>query len=112
MLAIEIVGGFLGIDTDEGLYAYFRRHYAAGWFPALSKVHRTTFARQAANLWAVKEMLWKHLLDRIRFDPELSLSTVPRCRYAASRGPTAAVLWPKNRPSGSTRWPKADLLRA
>ena len=87
VLTMEIVGEFLGIDTDEGLYAYFRRHYAAGWFPALSKVHRTTFARQAANLWAAKEVLWKHLLGRIRFDPEVSLidsSPVPVCRFATA----------------------------
>jgi hypothetical protein len=84
VLTMEIVGEFLGIDTDEGLYAYLRRHYAAGWFPALSKVHRTTFTRQAANLWAVKEKLWKHLLGQIRFDPEVSLidsSPVPTGRF-------------------------------
>lgn len=81
---IEIVGEFLGIDTDEGLYEHFRRHYGE-WFPALKGVHRTTFTRQAANPWAVKEMLWKHLLGRIPFDPELSLidsSPVPVCRSA------------------------------
>jgi hypothetical protein len=42
-----------GIDTDKGLYEHFRRHYR-DWFPALGRVHRTTFVRQAANLWAVK----------------------------------------------------------
>ncbi len=84
VLTIEIVGEFLGIDTDEGLYEHFRRHYGE-WFPALRGVHRTTFLRQAANLWAVKEMLWKHLLGRIRFDPEVSLidsSPVPVCHFA------------------------------
>ncbi len=83
VLTIEIVGEFLGIDTDEGLYEHFRRHYGE-WFPALCQVHRTTFLRQAANLWAVKKMLWKHLLSRIRFDPEVSLidsSPVPVCRF-------------------------------
>jgi Transposase DDE domain len=85
VLSMEIVGEFLGIDTDEGLYEYFRRHYAAGWFPALLKVHRTTFTRQAANLWAAKEKLWKHLLGQIHFDPEVSLidsSPVPVCHFA------------------------------
>lgn len=84
VLTIEIVGEFLGIDTDEGLYEHFRCHYAE-WFPALKGVHRTTFLRQAANLWAVKKMFWKHLLSRIRFDPEVSLidsSPVPVCRFA------------------------------
>ena len=26
-LTIEVVGKFLGIDTDKDLHAYFRRHY-------------------------------------------------------------------------------------
>ena len=50
VLTIEVVGEFLGIDTDQGLYTYFRRNYPE-WFPALNTVHRTTFCRQAANLW-------------------------------------------------------------
>jgi hypothetical protein len=49
VLTIECVGEFFGIDTDKGLYQYFRRHYR-DWFPALARVHRTTFVRQAANL--------------------------------------------------------------
>src|SRR5215217_8292701 len=52
VLTIEIVGEFLGIDTDKPLYRHFRRHYAKQ-FSAPGKVHRTTFARQAANLWKV-----------------------------------------------------------
>ena len=59
-----MVGEFLGIDTEEDLYTYFRRHYGQ-WFPALRRVHRTTFTRQMANLWVLKKRLWRHLLDRI-----------------------------------------------
>jgi Transposase DDE domain len=62
VITMEIVGEFLGIDTDKGLYTFFRRHYPQ-WFPTLREVHRTTFARQAANLWKVKEKLWQHLLE-------------------------------------------------
>src|SRR5215213_4965772 len=84
VLTIEVVGEFLGIDTDKGIYCYFRRHYGE-WFPALKGVHRTTFCRQAANLWVVKEMLWKHLLGRMCFDSEVSLIDsfpVPTCHFA------------------------------
>ncbi len=38
-----------------------------------------------ANLWAMKEKLWRELLDRIGFDPEVSLIDsfpVPVCRFA------------------------------
>ncbi len=84
VLTMELVGEFLGIDTEKGLYEHFRRYYAE-WFPTLAEVHRTTFCRQAANLWAVKDMLRKHLLGRIDFDPEVSLIDsfpVPVCRFA------------------------------
>jgi hypothetical protein len=56
VLTIEVVGEFLGIDEDTELFAYFRRHYAH-FFPNLLGVHRTTFTRQAANLWKIKERL-------------------------------------------------------
>jgi len=84
VLTIEVVGAFLGINTDKGLFLYFRRHYG-GWFPALRKVHRTTFVRQAANLWMVKARLWQHLLGDIDYDPAVSLVDsfpVPACRFA------------------------------
>ena len=50
VLTIEAVGEFLGLDTDRALHAYFRRHFGH-LFPGLRAVHRTTFLRQAANLW-------------------------------------------------------------
>ena len=36
VLTIETVGEFLSIDTDRGLYAYFRRHFSCTyWSPRL-----------------------------------------------------------------------------
>jgi hypothetical protein len=88
VLTMEAVGEYLGHDTDRAIYGYFCRHHAA-LFPRLPTVHRTTFARQAANLWAVKERLWRLLLDRVPHDPALSLVDsvpAPVCRFArASR---------------------------
>jgi hypothetical protein len=84
VLTIECVGEFLGIDTDSGLYHYFRRHWG-DWFPGLRRVHRTSFVRQAANLWAVKDRLRQHLLTQIEFDSQVSLVdsvAVPICRFA------------------------------
>jgi hypothetical protein len=84
VLTIECVGEFLGIGTDSGLYQYFRRHWA-DWFPGLRRVHRTSFVRQAANLWAVKHRLRQHLLTQVDFDPQTSLVdsvAVPICRFA------------------------------
>jgi hypothetical protein len=84
VLTVEIVGEFLGLDTDQGLHAYFRRHFGH-LFPRLREVHRTTFLRQAANLWAVKLALWRHLAAATRRDPALALIDslpVPACRFA------------------------------
>ena len=83
VLTMEVVGEFLGLDQDVAIYQYFRRHHP-GWFPALPRVHRTTFTRQAANLWVVKERVWGALLDRVPHDPSLSCVDsvpVPVCRF-------------------------------
>ncbi len=84
VLTIEIVGEFLGIDTDKGIHRFFCRHYGE-WFPALGEVHRTTFARQAANLWKVKEHLWQELLVLAPHDPAFALADslpLPACLFA------------------------------
>ena len=84
VLTIEIVGEFLGLDTDEAIFRYFRRHYAE-WFPTLGEVHRTTFARQAANLWKVKDNLWQELLALTPHDPTFAVCDsmpLPACLFA------------------------------
>jgi Transposase DDE domain len=84
VLTIEIVGEFLGLDEDTELFAYFRRHYAH-FFPNLRRVHRTTFTRQAANLWKAKEHLWQELLADTPHDPTLALADsfpLPACLFA------------------------------
>lgn len=83
VLTIEIVGEFLGIDTDAGLYRFFRRHFS-GWFPGLKKIHRTTFTRQAANLWAVKRQLWQQVVAVVPHDRLISVIDsfpLPVCRF-------------------------------
>jgi hypothetical protein len=84
VLTIEVVGEFLGLDEDTELFAYFRRHYAH-FFPNLRCVHRTTFARQAANLWKAKERLWQELLAETPHDPTFALCDslpLPACLFA------------------------------
>lgn len=70
---------------NKELFDSFQRHYTH-FFPALSGLHRTTFVRQAANLWAIKERLFCWLRDEvIRYDPLLSrVDSVPLavCRFA------------------------------
>ena len=84
VLTIEVVGEFLGMDTDEAIFRYFREHYGE-WFPALCEVHRTTFARQSANLWRVKEDIWQELLSYTPHDPAFALCDsmpLPACLFA------------------------------
>ena len=84
VLTIEIVGEFLGLDTDKGIFRYFREHYGE-WFPVLGKIHRTTFCRQAANLWKVKERLWKEILSLTPHKPGFALvdsMPLPACLFA------------------------------
>jgi hypothetical protein len=84
VLTIEVVGEFLGLDEDTELLAYFRRHYAH-FFPNLLRVHRTTFTRQAANLWKVKERLWQELSADTPYDPAFAICDsmpLPACLFA------------------------------
>jgi hypothetical protein len=87
VLTLELVGEFLGLDQEKALFAYFRRHYPH-FFPALGRVHRTTFTRQAANLWQLKARLWQQLLCGLELDRQLSLVDsfpLPVCRFARAR---------------------------
>jgi hypothetical protein len=84
VLTMEMVGEYLSLDQDKAIFTYFRRHFGH-FFPALRHVHRTTFARQAANLWRVKERLWQQLLHELEIDLAVSLVDsfpVPVCRFA------------------------------
>lgn len=58
VITIEVCGEYLGFDKDEDIFDYFLVHYGA-WFPHLKE--RTTFVRQAANLWQVKAKIQQRL---------------------------------------------------
>lgn len=103
VVTIEVVGELWGIADDEALLAHFRRYHAAE-FPALARVHRTTFARQAANLCWLKCRARRALAERLEGATRSGWSTAPRCRPAGSRGPATAAGSP-GRPAGATtRW--------
>lgn len=70
VITMEIVGEFLGIDTDKGIWSFFRRHHLKE-FPALAQTDRTRFARQAADLWRVKQLLQERLLALLPTDQTL-----------------------------------------
>jgi hypothetical protein len=83
VLTLELVGEYLGFDTDTQLFWYFRQHHADA-FPALALVHRTSFARQAANLWQAKHVLQQRLAERLAgpaADWLVDSLPVPVCRF-------------------------------
>jgi hypothetical protein len=82
-LTLEVVGAFLKLSEDQQIYAYFRRHYGH-FFPALLQIHRTTFVRQAANLWKLKERVWQALLEQEAQPSYVIVDSLPLpvCRFA------------------------------
>ena len=89
VLTMEIVAEYQGMDADQAIWQYFRRHWLA-WFPGLGS--RSAFVRQAANLWQYKALLQQrlaaklgavadevHLVDGIPI-ALCGFSRAPRCR--------------------------------
>lgn len=84
VLTMEVVGAYLGLTQDEALFRYFQQHWGH-CFPGVCRIHRTTFVRHAANLWAIKEHLWQLLLTLLPHDPQLAIVDslpVPVCQFA------------------------------
>mgnify|MGYP001157797348 CR=1 FL=1 len=88
-ITIEMVGDYLGMETDKQIYRYVRKHYLE-WFPTLPD--RSTLVRQWQNLWRVKYELWQVIVrERGAWrDPIQLIDTLPvpvcHVRRAASRG--------------------------
>ena len=62
VLTMETGGEFLGSDAEQQMWHYFRRHWLP-WFPTLGS--RSSFVRQAANLWCLKQLLQEKLADSL-----------------------------------------------
>jgi len=60
VITLEIVGESLGFDQDKKIHSYFKNHWLH-YFPGLG--HRTTFLRQATNLWRFKQKIRDELVE-------------------------------------------------
>ncbi len=93
VITIEVVGEYLGMDADKEIWKYCHRHWLA-LFPTLGS--RSSFVRQAANLWEYKSLIQQrlaqqlgafadnvHLIDGIPI-PLCGFSRAPRCRLFAT----------------------------
>ena len=82
VIAMEIVGESKGFDKDKFIHSYFKDH----WLPLFPKLGtRTTFLRQAANLWAVKQEIRKGIVKKLLpFGSEISIIDgfpIPVCGF-------------------------------
>lgn len=89
VMTMEIVGEYRGMDADTDIWEYFRDHWRC-LFPNLRS--RSSFVRQAANLWQYKQRLQQclaaklgafeddvHLVDGIPI-PLCCITYAGRCR--------------------------------
>jgi len=83
VITMEIVGEFKGLKEDKSIYHYFKEHWR-DLFPRLPD--RSNFVRQSANLWKVKEALWKHLQsDQCRWLQILDSMPLEVCKFARAK---------------------------
>jgi hypothetical protein len=84
VIPIELVGERWTLDTDRDLFRFVRRYHRRE-FPALGRVSRTTFARPAANVWRLKQLLQHRLAARLAAgDPVWLVDSLPidACQFA------------------------------
>lgn len=85
VIAMEIIGEYFGYDTDRQIWKYFKTHWNP-WFPGLGS--RSQFAKQASNLWSVKQMIQEKLAYNIGgFSDDLHMVDgfpMSVCHYARS----------------------------
>ena len=62
VMTMEIVGEFLGFDSDKSIWEYFKTHWLH-FFPRIPD--RSNFARQAAHLHVVKRILQEKLASTL-----------------------------------------------
>lgn len=82
VITLEIIGEYLGLDKENQLFSYFRRHHQE-LFPQLKQIHRTTLTRQMANLWKIKEQLWQAVLPAEKDSLTCAVDSFPVsvCRF-------------------------------
>ena len=62
IITMELVGEFLGQDTDKGIWQYFKNHWSH-YFPGLGS--RSNFAKHASNLWNIKQKIQEKIIEEV-----------------------------------------------
>ena len=86
VMTIELCGEFFKLGGDQEIFDHFQTHYRE-WFPGWRD--RSTFVRQAANLWQVKAAIQQQVtvVSGPADDPVQVIDTLPLpvCVYTRSR---------------------------
>jgi len=83
VLTMEIVGEYMGFQTDKKIFWFFKNFYQY-YFPNLT--NRVNFVRHAANLWLVKQKLFQSIAKGFS-DTICVLDSFPIavCRFARAK---------------------------
>lgn len=84
IITIQIVGEFLGLDSDKNIWKYFKHNYL-DWFPKLGSY--PNFCKHCANLWQVNQQIMTKIRktfmhDNIHF---IDGFPIPVCHYARAK---------------------------
>lgn len=83
VITMEIVGEYLGLNTDKSIHQYFKRHWSH-CFPHIPD--RTNFVRQSANLWKIKEELFYYLTrHRDKFIQIIDSMPMEVCKFVRAK---------------------------
>jgi hypothetical protein len=108
VITMEVVAESQGIDADQAIWNYFRRHWLV-LFPGLGS--RSTFVRQAANLWQYKERLQQRLAAQMGRSSRMSIwSMVFPFPCAVSVVRRAAAVFEGERPSAIARQKSRPIM--
>lgn len=87
VITMDIVGEFLGQDTDTRIWRYFKHHWFS-WFPGLGS--RVNYAKQSANLWRMKQKIQSALVSQMgALVDDLHMADglpMPVCHFKRARG--------------------------
>ena len=81
---MQIVGEFLGLDTDKNIWMYFKNNWLE-WFPKLGSY--PNFCKHCANLWHVSQSIMAQLIQRYGSDNIHFIDgfPLPVCSYTRAR---------------------------
>ncbi len=84
VITMEIIGEYLGYHTDKSIWKYFKNNMK-NLFPNISS--RSSFVKQSANLWYIKQLLHKSIVCHHTEINDLHVVDgfpIPICHYCRS----------------------------